>query len=73
MRPVSGDLPAHGTAFFLPCYLFLSFAFVKAFQHCRAPWYLRGLIRKPLREIGVILSHDVEHCFFGELAMVLSK
>ena len=52
---------------------FLLFAFVKAFQDRRAPWYQRGLIRKPLRKIGVILLHDVEHRFLGELAMVLSK
>jgi len=50
-----------------------SFAFVKAFQDLRAPWYLRGFIGQTLREIGVILLHDVEHCFLGELAMVLDK
>jgi hypothetical protein len=52
---------------------FLLFAFVKAFQDRRAPWYQRGLIRKPLRKIGVILLHDVERRFLGELAMVLGK
>ena len=36
-------------------------------------WYQRGLIRTPLRKIGVILLHDVEHCFLGEPAMVLGK
>jgi hypothetical protein len=46
---------------------------MQAFQDRRAPWYLCGLIRKPLRNIGVILLHDVEHCFLGELAMVLGK
>jgi hypothetical protein len=51
----------------------LLFAFVKAFQDRRAPWYQRGLIRKPLRKIGVILLHDVEQCFRGELAMIVSK
>jgi hypothetical protein len=35
--------------------------------------YQRGLIRKPLPEIGVILLHDVERCFVGEIAMVLGK
>src|SRR5713226_139140 len=49
------------------------FAFMKAFQDGRAPWYLRSLIRKPLREIGVILLHDVERCFLGEIAMVPGK
>ena len=36
-----------------------------------APWYQRGLIRKPLRKISVILLHDVECHFLGEFAMVL--
>jgi hypothetical protein len=48
-------------------------AFMKAFQDRRAPPYLCGLIRKPLRKIGVILLHDVEHCFLGEIAMLLGK
>jgi hypothetical protein len=52
---------------------FLLFAFMKAFQDRRAPWYQRGLIRKPLRKIGVILLHDVEHHFLGEPALVLGK
>jgi hypothetical protein len=52
---------------------FLLFAFAKAFQDCRAPWNQRGLIRKPLRKISVILLHDVEHCFRGELAMILGE
>ena len=51
----------------------LLFAFVKALQDRRASWYLRGLIRKPLREIGMIVLHDVEHGFLGEIAMVLRK
>jgi len=46
---------------------------MQAFQDRRAPWYLCGLIRKPLRNIGVILLHNVEHCFLGEIAMVLGK
>jgi hypothetical protein len=46
---------------------------VKPFQDRRAPWYLHGLIRKPLRQIGMILLHDVEHCSLGEIAMVLDK
>jgi hypothetical protein len=46
---------------------------MKAFQDRRAPWYQRGLIRKPLRKIGVILLHDVEHCFVGEIAMAPGK
>src|SRR5260370_25311231 len=52
---------------------FLLFAFAKAFQDRRAPWYQRGLIRKPLRKIGVILLHDVQHRFLAAVAMVLRK
>lgn len=52
---------------------FLLFAFVKAFRDRRPPEYQCGLIRKPLREIGVILLHDVQHGVPGELAMVLRK
>jgi hypothetical protein len=52
---------------------FLLLAFVKAFHDRRAPWYQRGLIRKPLRKIGVILLHYVEQRFRGKLAMVLGK
>ena len=57
----------------LAAVLFLLLAFVKALHDRRSPWYQRGLIRKRLRKIGVILLHDVEHRFLGELAMVLSK
>src|SRR5258708_29669504 len=32
-----------------------------------------GLFRKPLRKIGVTLLDEVEHCFVGEIAMVLGK
>ena len=53
--------------------LFSLFAFVKTRHDRRSPWYQRGLIRKPLRKIGVILLHDVEHRFLGEPAMVLGK
>jgi hypothetical protein len=51
----------------------LVFEFAEAFQGRRTPWYLRGLIREPLREVGVILLHDVEQGFPGEIAMVLRK
>jgi hypothetical protein len=52
---------------------FLLFAFIKAFQDRRAPWYLRGLISKPPRKIGVIQLHNVERRFLCPLAMVLGK
>ena len=41
------------TSFFdVAIFHFLLLAFVKAFHDRRAPWYQRGLIRKPLRKIG---------------------
>jgi hypothetical protein len=51
----------------------LLLAFVKALHNRRSPWYLRGLIREPLRQIGVVLLHDVEHRFLGEPAMVFGQ
>jgi hypothetical protein len=51
----------------------LLFAFVKALHNRRSPGYQRGLVREPLGKIRVILLHDVEHGFAGELAMVLGK
>jgi len=46
---------------------------MEALHYRRAPRYQRSLIRKPLRKIAVILLHDVEHGFLGELSMVLGK
>jgi hypothetical protein len=46
---------------------------MKAFQDRRAPRYLRSLIRQPLREIGMIMLHDVERRFHGATAMVFRK
>jgi hypothetical protein len=46
---------------------------MKAFHDRCSPWYQRGLIRKPLRKIGVILLFDVEQRFRGQLAMVFGK
>ena len=57
----------------LAAVLFLLLAFVKALHDRRSPWYQRGLIRKPLRKIGMILLHDIEHRFLGEPTMVLGK
>jgi hypothetical protein len=46
---------------------------MKPFPDRRASWYLRSLIGQPLREIGMIMLHDVERCFHGEIAMVFRK
>jgi hypothetical protein len=51
----------------------LALAFAQALRDRRSPWYQRGLVREPLRKIGVVLLHDVEHGFPGEPAMVLGK
>ena len=48
-------------------------AFAKALRDRRSSCDQRRLIREPLREIGVILLHDVEHGFPGKLSMVLGK
>jgi hypothetical protein len=51
----------------------LALAFAQAMRNRRSSWYQRGLVREPLREIGVVLLYDVEHGFPAELAMVLGK
>jgi len=48
-------------------------AFAKALRDRRSPVDQRSLIREALREIGVILLHDVERGFLGQLSMVLGK
>jgi hypothetical protein len=48
-------------------------ALAQALRDCRAPWDQRGLIREALREVGVILLHDIENRFLGKPAMVLSQ
>ena len=53
--------------------LLLLLAFAKALRDRGSSWDQRGLIREPLREIGVILLHDVEHGFLGKPSMVLGK
>ncbi len=48
-------------------------AFAKALRDRRSSINQRSLIREPLREIGVIVLHDVEHSFLGKPAMVIGK
>lgn len=38
-----------------------------------ASWNKHGLVREPLREIVVVVLHDVEHGFPGEPAMVFGE
>ena len=61
-------LAVHSRSFFL-----LLLAFAQALRDRGAPSDQRGFIRKALREIGVILLHDVEYGFPGKLSMVLGK
>lgn len=49
------------------------FAFAKALRDRRSSRDQRGLVRKALREIGVVLLHDVEHGFPGKLSMVVGQ
>jgi len=48
-------------------------ALAKALRDRRSSGDQSRLIREALREIGVILLHDVEHGFLGKLSMVLGK
>ena len=48
-------------------------AFAKALCDRRSPGDQRGLVRQALREVGVIVLHDVEHGFLGEPPMVIGK
>jgi hypothetical protein len=48
-------------------------AFAKALRDRRSPEDQRGLVREALREVGVIVLHDVEHGFLGKPAMVIGK
>jgi len=48
-------------------------AFAKALRDRRSSCDQRRLIREPLREIGVILLHDVKRGFPGKPSMVLGK
>jgi hypothetical protein len=48
-------------------------ACAKALRDRRAPEDQRGLIGEALREVGVIVLHDVEHGFLGKPAMMIGK
>jgi hypothetical protein len=39
---------------------------MKTSERCRATWNLRRLIGEPLREISMIIAHDVESGFLGK-------
>jgi hypothetical protein len=68
-------LPGLGTSSFILAAIFgdLLLALMEPLHYRRSPWYQRGLICEALPKVGVILLHDVEDRFLGELSMVLGK
>ena len=46
---------------------------MKARERRRAAWNLSRLICQPLRQIDVIIVHDVQPRFFGKLPMIFSE
>jgi hypothetical protein len=51
----------------------LLLALMEPLHDRRSPWYQRGLICEALPKVSVILLHDVEGRFLGELSMVFGK
>jgi hypothetical protein len=46
---------------------------MKTSERYRATWNLRRLIGEPLREINMIIAHDVESGFLGKLPVVFGE
>ena len=57
----------------LHLFSFALFAFAQALRDRRASGDQRGLVREALREIGVILPHNVEHGVPGQPSVVLGQ
>jgi hypothetical protein len=51
----------------------LPLAVVQPFDNRRPPRYLCRFIRKPLRQVRMILLNYVEHGLLGEQAMIIGK
>jgi hypothetical protein len=51
----------------------LLLAFTQSLRDRGSTWDQRGFVREPLREVIVIILHDVEHGFPGEPAMVFGQ
>jgi hypothetical protein len=64
-----------GTSSFVLTVIFgdLLFALMEPLHYRRSPWYQRGLICEELPKVSLMLLHDVEDRFLGELSMVLGK
>jgi len=63
-------LPAALSLHFFPLPLL---AFAKALCDRRSPGDQRRLVGEALRQVGVIVLHDIEHGFFGKPSMVIGK
>src|SRR6201986_603768 len=61
------------SSFVLTAFFDLLFALMEPLHYRRSPWYQRGFICEALPKVSVILLHDVEDRFRGELSMVLGK
>jgi hypothetical protein len=64
-----------GTSSFVLTAVFsdLLFALMKPLHNRRSPGYEHGLIYEALPKVSMILLHDIEDRFVGELSMVLGK
>lgn len=62
-----------GAGLVLQFFFLALLAFAQALRDRGAPSDQRGLVGQPLRQVGVILRHDIEDGFPGELAMVLGQ
>ena len=69
----TGFLVGAGSFVLTAIFRHLLFALMKSLHYRRSPWYQHSLICKALRKGSVILLHDVENSFLGELSMVLGE
>jgi hypothetical protein len=72
--PFLAGLPV-GAGLFVLTAIFrdLLLALMKPLLYRRSPWYQHSLICKALPKVSMILLHDVENRFLGELSMVVGK
>jgi hypothetical protein len=65
--------PADAVARLLHFFPLPLLAFAKALRDRRSPGDQRGLVGEALREVGVIVLHDIEHGFLGKPSMMIGK
>src|ERR1043166_9145544 len=73
LHPSYVSKPSRPAASSLQFVLLPLLAFAKALRDRRSPEDQRGLVREALREVEVIVLHDVEHGFLGKPSMVIGK